>query len=64
MVESGLALITCAYSGETFNTADVLRPHWADVPTHPASMASLTLLAGILALGTLAFRRLLGRATV
>jgi hypothetical protein len=64
MVESGLALITCAYSGETFNTADVLRPHWADVPTHPASMASLTLLAGILALGTLAFSRLLGRTTV
>ncbi len=61
MVERGLALITCAFSGETFNTADVVRPAWADIPTHPASMASLTVLAALCGLGVLAFRRFLGR---
>jgi hypothetical protein len=61
MVSRGLALITCAFSGETFNTADVVRPHWADIPTHPASMASLTMIAALFGLGCLALRRLLGR---
>jgi hypothetical protein len=57
MVERGLALITCAFSGEAFNTAEVVRPDWAAIPTHPASMASLTLLAVLFGLGVLAFRR-------
>lgn len=62
MTQRGLALITCIFSGETFNTADIVRPLWSAVPTHPASMASLTMLAALAGLGALAFRRLLGRA--
>ncbi|OWV92538.1 hypothetical protein ATY81_24345 [Rhizobium sp. R72] len=51
MVLRGLALITCQFSGEAFNTADIVHPAWRDVPLHPASMATLTALAAaILAL--------------
>jgi hypothetical protein len=46
MVRRGLSLITCRFSGEAFNTADVIRPRWSEVPTHTASMA---LLSGLLA---------------
>jgi hypothetical protein len=64
MVQRGLALITCSFSGEAFNTADVVRPHWSDIPTHPASMASLTILAALLGLGVLVLRRFIGRTDV
>jgi hypothetical protein len=60
MTMRGLSLNTCAFSGEAFNTADVIRPHWADIPTHLASMASLTGLAALCFLMVIACRRLLG----
>ncbi|MBB5047877.1 hypothetical protein HNR60_002634 [Rhodopseudomonas rhenobacensis] len=31
----------CSFSGETFNTADVVQPHWTDVPGHLPSLAVL-----------------------
>ncbi|HEY0330805.1 MAG TPA: hypothetical protein VGC77_17110 [Rhodopseudomonas sp.] len=32
-------LALCSFSGETFNTADVVTPHWADLPGHLPSLA-------------------------
>jgi len=34
-------LAVCSFSGETFNTADVVQPHWAEVPGHLPSLATL-----------------------
>ncbi|MFA1621686.1 hypothetical protein ACDY96_02355 [Rhizobium mongolense] len=48
MVRGGLSLITCRFSGEAFNTADIVRPRWSEIPVHAASMASLSALVGIL----------------
>ncbi|WP_244430756.1 hypothetical protein [Rhizobium sp. CF142] len=59
MVRRGLSLVTCRFSGEGFNTADVVRPRWSEIPLHPASMASLTGFAAILAAGFFVLRRLL-----
>lgn len=59
MVKRGLSLVTCRFSGEGFNTADVVRPRWSEIPLHPASMASLSGFAAILAAGFFALRRFL-----
>lgn len=59
MVLRGLALITCQFSGEAFNTADVVRPSWKDVPRHPASMATLTGFAVVLLAAVHCLRRAL-----
>jgi hypothetical protein len=37
MTLSGMALIGCQFSNETFNTADMISPNWSDVPAHPPS---------------------------
>ncbi|EJC81126.1 hypothetical protein Rleg4DRAFT_2797 [Rhizobium leguminosarum bv. trifolii WSM2297] len=61
MVRRSLALITCRFSGEAFNTADVVKPHWSKVPFHAASMASLTgfaFLLGFAVFGLCRFLRL------
>ncbi|MBB6221960.1 hypothetical protein [Rhizobium leguminosarum] len=59
MVRRSLALITCRFSGEAFNTADVVKPRWNKVPFHLASMASLTGLAALFAFVALALGRFL-----
>ncbi|MDM9626113.1 hypothetical protein QTL95_09405 [Rhizobium sp. S152] len=56
MVLRGLALITCQFSGEAFNTADTIRPDWKAVPGHPASMATLTGLAAVVGAGLFGLR--------
>lgn len=63
MVLGGLALITCQFSGDAFNTADVVRPAWRDVPLHPESMATLTALAAAILAVVYCGRRLLRRIT-
>ncbi|WP_315858663.1 hypothetical protein [Rhizobium leguminosarum] len=57
MVRRGLALITCRFSGEAFNTADIVKPRWSGIPFHAASMASLTGLASLFGFGVFALRR-------
>ena len=57
MVRRGLALISCRFSGEAFNTADIVKPRWSGIPFHAASMASLTGLASLFGLGVFALRR-------
>ncbi|PDT31797.1 hypothetical protein CO660_03420 [Rhizobium sp. L9] len=59
MAGRGLAFITCQFSGEAFNTANIIKPSWSKVPLHPASMASLTGLAAMLGLAILTLRRFL-----
>lgn len=40
MVRNGASLIGCVYSGEGFNTADFVTPHWENVWTHGPSAAT------------------------
>jgi hypothetical protein len=47
VVRKGAALINCQYSGESFNTAEFIRPHWENLPEH---RPTLYLLAAMLAL--------------
>lgn len=60
MVLRGLALITCQFSGEAFNTADIIRPEWSAIPYHPASLAALTGLVAFFAAGFLGLQRIGG----
>ncbi|APO76056.1 hypothetical protein AM571_CH03262 [Rhizobium etli 8C-3] len=65
MVQRGLSLITCRFSGEAFNTADIVRPRWSEIATHAASMASLSGLVGVLFAAFLVAKRLLrGQSSV
>ena len=41
VVRSGAAFIGCQYSGEAFNTADFIRPHWENLTQHWPSLAAL-----------------------
>jgi hypothetical protein len=53
MIEAGSALVLCAFSTETFNTALILKPDWWAVPYHQASLASL-LAAAVIAIAMIA----------
>lgn len=48
VVRKGAALIGCEYSGETFNTAEFLRPHWEKVVEHRPTLYSLGAIALLL----------------
>ena len=41
MMQDGTALSLCAYSEEPFNTAALVKPDWAAVPSHLPSFAAL-----------------------
>ncbi|WP_459457003.1 hypothetical protein [Rhizobium sp. No.120] len=52
LVRNNLSLILCKFSGESFNTADLIRPKLADIAYHAKSLAaissaSLLVLAGL-----------------
>ncbi|KAA0594913.1 hypothetical protein J2848_004447 [Azospirillum lipoferum] len=51
MLENSTALVLCLYSDESFNTADLIDPHWADVPFHGPSLGALLALVAGLAIG-------------
>jgi hypothetical protein len=57
----GAVFIGCAYSGETFNTADRVGPQWHDVPFHLPTLAFLGGAFSALPLLVLAATRLSGR---
>lgn len=42
MVLGGTSFVQCQYSGETFNTADVIRPQWRAVPSHAPSLLAFS----------------------
>ena len=60
----GAAFIGCVYSGEGFNTADLVRPQWHDVPLHVPTMLALAGAFGFLPLVAFGTSRLVGRRRV
>lgn len=48
LVRNNLSLILCRFSGETFNTADLIRPKLGDIVLDPRSL--LTILSALLAI--------------
>lgn len=49
MLANETAPLLCAYGGEPYNTADVMAPHWGDIPLHLPSLlffGGITVLAG------------------
>lgn len=57
----GAVFIGCIYSGEGFNTADRVRPHWHDVPFHPPTLLTLAGAFGLLPFLAFVGSRLFGR---
>jgi hypothetical protein len=57
----GAAFVGCIYSGEGFNTADLVRPHWHDVPFHLPSLLALGAAFGFLPLTAFLGSRLSSR---
>lgn len=59
LVRNNLSLVLCKFSGESFNTADLIRPRIADIVLHAKSlMAILSALLAIIAALWLAARAL------
>ena len=56
MVLRGASFIACQYSGEEFNTADFITPHWENLPTHWPSLLALAAPVALLAGSATAFR--------
>ncbi len=58
MIANSTGLMLCRYSDEPFNTADIVAPHWSDIPGHAPTLLALVG-AGVLPLsvGGLALRR-------
>jgi hypothetical protein len=54
MVRHGASFITCGFSGETFNTANVIAPGWRALPFHLPSLVAFAVLALMLSAGFLA----------
>ncbi|RKD75111.1 hypothetical protein BJ928_1011471 [Rhizobium sp. WW_1] len=52
LVRNNLSLVLCKFSGENFNTADLIRPKLADIALHAKSLAAI-LSAGLLILAGL-----------
>ena len=48
----GAAFVGCVYSGEGFNTADMVRPQWHDVPFHLPTLLTLAAAFGLLPFST------------
>jgi hypothetical protein len=42
MALNSMSLIRCQYSGETFNTADIIKPRWTSIPFHAPSALALS----------------------
>jgi hypothetical protein len=57
----GAVFVGCVYSGEGFNTADRVRPHWHDVPFHPPTLLALVGAFGFLPFMAFIGSRLFGR---
>jgi hypothetical protein len=59
MLSNGASLVLCRYSDEPFNTAEVIGPHWRDIPSHPPSLMLFVGLAlAVLGGGWIAARRI------
>ncbi|WP_088347900.1 MULTISPECIES: hypothetical protein [Rhodomicrobium] len=56
MLRDGASLILCRYSGEAFNTGEIVKPRWAEVVSHPPSIGAFAAIAAALAALLLALR--------
>lgn len=45
MLQNQASLVLCRYSGESFNTAEIVQPNWRDMAFHPGSLAGFLGLA-------------------
>lgn len=41
MLQNNASLVLCRYSDEPLDTADIVGPHWSEIPLHPMSVISL-----------------------
>jgi hypothetical protein len=41
MLQNDASLVMCRYSDEPFDTAEIIGPHWSEIPFHPMSFISL-----------------------
>jgi hypothetical protein len=46
MMRNNASLDLCRYSDEPFDTADIVGPHWSEIPSHPKSALSLAGVVG------------------
>ncbi|NTG71960.1 hypothetical protein G6M02_01345 [Agrobacterium rhizogenes] len=51
LVRNNLSLILCRFSGESFNTADLIRPRLSDIVVHAKSLATILLALLAMAVG-------------
>ncbi len=54
MVRNQTSFVQCQYSGDTFNTASLVRPAWGEVPAHLPSLATFAGLAASMVAGSFA----------
>jgi hypothetical protein len=55
MLDNGASLFVCRYSDEPFNTAEIIGPHWSEIPGHLPSVAMfLSLMLLIIGCGWMA----------
>lgn len=40
LVRNGGSFVMCQYSGDPYNTANIIRPRWSDIPRHLTSLLS------------------------
>jgi hypothetical protein len=57
MLTNNASLVVCRYSGEPFNTADVISPRWTDIPFHAPSLWTLSGATALLVGGCVAAGR-------
>ena len=58
MLTNNASLVMCRYSDEPFNTAEVIAPHWGEIPFHPpTAIASAGLALTIAGAAWMAARR-------
>jgi hypothetical protein len=54
MLADGASMNLCRYSGEPFNTNEVIWPHWGMAPFHPPTLAALGAVFALIAAGAFA----------
>ena len=58
MLDNGASLFVCRYGDEPFNTAEIIGPHWSEIPGHvPSSAVFLGLPLTIMGYGWMATQR-------
>jgi len=59
MLQKNASLVVCRFSEEPFNTAEIVGPHWSEIPFHGPSLLAMLGLAAAFAGGLAMFSRFL-----